>query len=169
MPPRHRAHHRSVRQRQIAAQSFGLGGGSSRAAQESWKPVRACDPSQKGLFADCPQRHSEITVRPASPNWLPCASHMEKSPSMRIGPLFNGVILVDMPRMVTCRRVSLAASARVGGATPWRSHAPSCLGYERPRQNHLHRVARNRLRPRDHPFEVTAVAHQGQSGRRAST
>ena len=24
----------------------------------SWKPIRQCDPSQKGLFAEAPQRHS---------------------------------------------------------------------------------------------------------------
>src|SRR5262249_31927014 len=30
--------------------SFGLGGGNSRAATGSLKPVRACDPSQNGLF-----------------------------------------------------------------------------------------------------------------------
>jgi four helix bundle protein len=31
-------------------------------------------PSQNGLFAEWPQRHSEMTVRPPSPNSLPSAS-----------------------------------------------------------------------------------------------
>ena len=48
--------------------SFGLGGGSSRAATGSLNPVRAWEPSQNGLLADWPHRQSEITVRPARPN-----------------------------------------------------------------------------------------------------
>src|SRR5580704_16946070 len=51
-----------------------LGGGSSRAGQLDSKPLALCWPSQKGLLSECPQRHSEITVRPASPNSLPSAS-----------------------------------------------------------------------------------------------
>src|ERR1035441_6247648 len=47
--------------------SLGLGGGSSQAVTSWLKPVRAWEPSQKGLLADCSQRQSEITVRPASP------------------------------------------------------------------------------------------------------
>lgn len=62
----------SLHRRPKSYSGFGFGGGSSRATQVSWKPVRAWEPSQNGLFADCPQRHSEITVRPAKPNSLPC-------------------------------------------------------------------------------------------------
>src|SRR5947207_1451651 len=47
---------------ELLVQSFGLGGGSSRATTGSQKPVRLWLPSQNGLLADWPQRHSEITV-----------------------------------------------------------------------------------------------------------
>src|ERR1019366_3497456 len=69
--------------------SLGLGGGSSRAATASLKPVRAWAPSQKGLLADWPQRQSEITVRPASPKAAPVGSRIWKSPSIRMGPLLK--------------------------------------------------------------------------------
>jgi hypothetical protein len=58
----------------MAIYTFGFGGGSSRATHASWKPLRACDPSQKGLFCEWPQRQREITVRPASPNCAPAGS-----------------------------------------------------------------------------------------------
>ena len=80
--------------------SFGLGGGNSRAVTGSLNPVRAWAPSQKGLLADCPQRHSEITVRPASPKAAPVGSQISNSPSIRIGPLFKTVILVGIMGMV---------------------------------------------------------------------
>lgn len=80
--------------------SFGLGGGSSRAVTTSLKPIRLCDPSQNGLFEDCPQRHSEIVVRPASPKAAPTGSRISNSPSMRIGPLLATVTLVGMKGMV---------------------------------------------------------------------
>src|SRR5580700_1454608 len=74
--------------------SFGLGGGNSRATTVSVNPTRPCDPSQNGLFADCPQRHSPIAARPAKPNALPCGSTISKSPSTRIEPLLPTVIFV---------------------------------------------------------------------------
>lgn len=81
--------------------SFGLGGGNSRAVTGSLKPVLACEPSQNGLLADCPQRHSEITVRPASPKAAPDGSRISNSPSIRIGPLFKTVTLVGIKGIVT--------------------------------------------------------------------
>src|ERR1035438_2771927 len=83
--------------------SLGLGGGSSRAATSWVKPVRAWEPSQKGLLADCPQRQSEITVRPASPKAAPVGSRISKSPSMRMGPLLKTETLVGMTGMVARR------------------------------------------------------------------
>ena len=58
----------------IVAQAFGAGGASSAASQLELKPTRLCEPSQNGFLADCPQRHSETTVRPARPHSLPLSS-----------------------------------------------------------------------------------------------
>src|ERR1039457_2437422 len=80
--------------------SLGLGGGRSRAATASVKPVRAWEPSQNGLLADCPQRQSEITVRPARPKAAPIGSRISKSPSMRMGPLLKTETLVGITGMV---------------------------------------------------------------------
>jgi hypothetical protein len=60
----------------------------------SEKPEVLCDPSQKGLFEEWPQRQSETVVRPASPKGAPCGSTISKSPSTRIEPLLLMVILV---------------------------------------------------------------------------
>ena len=76
-------------------QTFGAGGGRSRASTAFENPVRLWLPSQKGLLADCPHRHSEITVRPARPKALPAGSRISNSPSMRRGPLLLQVILVE--------------------------------------------------------------------------
>ena len=80
--------------------SLGLGGGRSRAATGSLNPVRACAPSQNGLLADCPQRQSEITLRPARPKAAPVGSRISKSPSMRMGPLLKTETLVGITGMV---------------------------------------------------------------------
>src|SRR5215467_15933090 len=50
---------------------LGLGGGSSRATTVSVKPDVLCEPSQKGLFWECPLRQREIVVRPARPKGVP--------------------------------------------------------------------------------------------------
>src|ERR1035441_764395 len=76
--------------------SFGFGGGNSRATTVSAKPMRLWAPSQNGLLAEWPQRQSEITVRPARPNEAPVGSTISNSPSMRMGPLFCGLILVGI-------------------------------------------------------------------------
>jgi hypothetical protein len=68
-------------------------------------------PSQKGLLAECPHRHSEIAVRPAKPKTWPDGSEIWNSPSMRSGPLFRGVILVAIGWMVA-RRLSFLRPGR---------------------------------------------------------
>src|SRR6266446_4588603 len=74
--------------------TFGLGGGSSRAATVSAKPQVLWEPSQNGLLAECPQRQRVKVVRPARPNGRPSGSTSSKSPSMRSEPLWFTVILV---------------------------------------------------------------------------
>jgi len=76
------------------AYSLGFGGGSSLATTLSVNPACRWLPSQNGLLAEWPQRQSEMIVRPASPNGAPPGSTISNSPSMRIGPLFCGEILV---------------------------------------------------------------------------
>jgi hypothetical protein len=83
--------------------NLGLGGGSSRAVTTSLNPTRLWDPSQKGLFADCPQRHNEMTVRPASPKGAPFGSRISNSPSTRIDPLVFTVIFVDIHSLYRMR------------------------------------------------------------------
>lgn len=51
-------------------------------------------PSQNGLFADRPHRHSATWVRPPSPKARPCESTISKSPSILIEPLSRIVIFV---------------------------------------------------------------------------
>jgi hypothetical protein len=50
----------------------------------------------EGLFSEWPHRQREITVRPASPKAAPLGSTISKSPSMRMGPLLTGQILIGM-------------------------------------------------------------------------
>src|SRR6185369_17652366 len=75
-------------------QIFGFGVGSSRATTVSVKPLVLCEPSQKGLFAECPQRQRPIAVLPARPKVWPCGSTISKSPSILIEPLLFTVTLV---------------------------------------------------------------------------
>src|SRR5579859_8003785 len=60
----------------------------------SANPQFRCEPSQNGLFDECPQRHKLKVVRPARPNARPSGSTSSKSPSMRMDPLWFTVILV---------------------------------------------------------------------------
>jgi hypothetical protein len=76
------------------SQIFGFGAGSSRATTVSEKPLVLCEPSQNGLFAECPQRQRPMAVLPARPNAWPCGSTISKSPSILIEPLLLTVILV---------------------------------------------------------------------------
>ena len=71
---------------------FGAGGGRSRAGHTDWKFALRCDPSQKGLFSEWPQRHRPMAVRRPRPNDLPSASAISKSPSTRMEPL--GLIVI---------------------------------------------------------------------------
>ena len=76
------------------SQTFGFGGGRSRAWTGSVKPTRLCEPSQKGLLVEFPQRQRPIAVRPARPKGAPVGSTISKSPSTRIEPLLLIVIFV---------------------------------------------------------------------------
>src|SRR5271168_2178441 len=85
---------RSHREIGSAIQTFGLGGGRSRAETTSLKPEELCEPSQKGLFAEWPHRQRPMAVRPAKPKGLPWGSTISKSPSTRMEPLLFTVIFV---------------------------------------------------------------------------
>jgi hypothetical protein len=78
----------------VSSYGFGAGGGNSLASTTDWNPFLAWEPSQNGLFPECPQRHREIAVRPARPNSFPCPSLIVKLPEMRRGPLGDTVISV---------------------------------------------------------------------------
>src|SRR5271165_2190069 len=85
----------TLRQSQTCSyESFGAGGGSSRAVTVSVKFSRLCAPSQNGLFIECPQRHRLTIFRPPSPKALPSGSTISKSPSTRREPLFKTVSFV---------------------------------------------------------------------------
>src|ERR1700738_2462905 len=77
-------------------QILGFCGGSARATTVSLNPVALCEPSQNGLFFDCPHRHRPITDRPARSKALPCGSKISKSPSMRIEPFLLKVSFVGI-------------------------------------------------------------------------
>src|SRR5579862_2315171 len=103
--------------RTVAPYTFGAGGGRSRAAQAEANPTRRCEPSQNGLFSECPQRHSPRAVRPPKPNGFPSASQISNSPSTRIEPLLLIVIL---------------AGILFKPNTPWSAH--SCVPRRHSRQ-----------------------------------
>lgn len=70
------------------------------ATSSAWKPTVLWVPSQKGLLALCPQRHSENAVLPARSNAFPSASTtLISAPSVastRYGPFFFAVIVTGM-------------------------------------------------------------------------
>jgi hypothetical protein len=76
---------------------FGTGGGRAWAFTSDWNGICLWVPSQKGLVADCPQRQSEIKVRPAKSKALPSASQIVNSPSTRSEPFLFTVIFIDAP------------------------------------------------------------------------
>jgi hypothetical protein len=61
-------------------------GGKSNALDSCSKLLR-CEPSQKGLLEDNPQRQSPKAVLPSSPYTIPSQSIISKSPSILIDPL----------------------------------------------------------------------------------
>ena len=69
-----------------------MGGRLNATASCSKWPL--CEPSQKGLLFDIPQRHIEITSRPPRSYTLPFLSTISKSPSTRNEPLLLTVIFV---------------------------------------------------------------------------
>lgn len=86
--------------RNAKAYILGFGAGSSLAGHTDSNPDVRCEPSQKGLFWDCPQRHNPMVVRPARSNGFPSASCIENSPSILIEPLlliiiFAGIFSTD--------------------------------------------------------------------------
>ena len=97
----------------VSPYTFGFGGGSSRATTWSEKFARWCAPSQNGLFSEWPQRHNEITVRPARPNAAPVGSQISNSPSIRIEPLLLTVILDGMLRIISRAAYCFFAGAGV--------------------------------------------------------
>lgn len=70
-----------------------LRGGRSNAFT-SCSNFSLCEPSQNGLLAEPPQRHSDTMVRPWSPKIFPCISTISKSPSTFSGPLLLTLIFV---------------------------------------------------------------------------
>ena len=65
------------------------------------KPFFECVPSQKGLLAEPPQRHSANLAASGGVNTLPFWSAMVmRSPSMSSGPLVRAVILVGMVQVL---------------------------------------------------------------------
>lgn len=79
---------------EIEGYCLGACGGRSRAAHTDSKFILRCEPSQKGLFAEWPQRHSPMEVRPPRPKGLPSASQISKSPSTRMEP-FGLIVIFD--------------------------------------------------------------------------
>jgi hypothetical protein len=73
---------------------LGTGGGSARAFISDWNPTFLWEPSQKGLFSECPHRHRPMVVRPARSKTPPSESTISKSPSIRIEPLLRTVTFV---------------------------------------------------------------------------
>ena len=69
-------------------------GGNANATASCWKPAVLCEPSQNGLFFDCPHLHRPITSLPARSYVPPVRSIISKSPSTFIEPLLLIVILV---------------------------------------------------------------------------
>jgi hypothetical protein len=63
-----------LKKNHLEVHNFGFGAGSSLAGHTDSNPDVLCDPSQKGLFWDCPQRHNPMVVRPARSNGFPSAS-----------------------------------------------------------------------------------------------
>jgi hypothetical protein len=63
-----------AKRKEIKTYIFGFGAGSSLAGHTDSKPAVRWDPSQNGLFWECPQRHNPIVVRPAKSNGFPSAS-----------------------------------------------------------------------------------------------
>jgi uncharacterized membrane protein len=87
-----------------------LGGKSKARASCSKCPL--CEPSQKGLFLESPQRQKDIISLPASPYKFPFLSIISKSPSTFREPLLFTVILVFA--IVFFKRTKVAKSKQKG-------------------------------------------------------
>jgi len=135
----------------LSTQTLGAGGGRSRAGHTDSKLTLRCDPSQKGLLADCPQRHRPITVRPPKPKGLPCASTISTSPSTRSDPLSLMMILAGIHSMLPeCSDAIMNANASSRTICP-----------------DLHRRGGQRFRPKERPTTPHSSAYGGVSSRSA--
>jgi hypothetical protein len=68
-------------------------GGKSKAVA-LWSKLPLCDPSQNGLFFECPHLQRDTDVLPPKPYTFPDWSTISMSPSICTEPLFLTVILV---------------------------------------------------------------------------
>src|ERR1700737_4446964 len=114
-------------------QILGFFVGGARATTVSLNPVALCEPSQNGLFFDCPHRHRLITDRPARSKALPCGSKISKSPSMRIEPLLLTVTFVGIffPQIFNEILNTLAPTDPLQSTTP-ESRRLNCESCENP-------------------------------------
>jgi len=86
--------------RTICIDSQALGGGSALAFSSDLKATVLWVPSQNGFFWELPQRHREITVRPARSNLAPVASEISNVPVTLRGPwviTWTVVLLIVLP------------------------------------------------------------------------
>src|SRR3974390_11535 len=96
-------------------------GGRSRAAISLAKLLRLWVPSQKGEFAEWPQRQRETAVRPPRPKAVPAWATISKSPSMRMGPLLKTVTLVP----ATSASKECCAGMRIHDSGRWEECKPT--------------------------------------------
>jgi hypothetical protein len=99
-----------------------LGGG---AGSRATKPQKRCDPSQKGLFFECPQRHRATTSFPSGiENSLPNESVIVTGNWMSKGPF-------SRQRMMSFPVISVSAIGQIAGGRPTTTTLPHKEGGRR--------------------------------------